>query len=143
MCFSATASLVAGTSLSAIGVATVSKVRHRSELPFALIPLLFGIKQLIEGGIWLTFSRDAPMLRQILTVGYSLFSHVLWPIYKGLQKARSQQIQTLAWNTILGDPSVYCAIGVWVSYMTGLYSCSLTLRSTRTAAARRPVNFLR
>ena len=81
MCFSATASFVAGTSLSAIGVATISKVRHRSEMPLALIPLLFGIQQLIEGGIWLTFSRDAPMLRQSLTYGYSLFSHVLWPIY--------------------------------------------------------------
>ena len=81
MCFSATASFVAGTTLSAIGVATITKVKHRSELPFAMIPLLFGIQQIIEGVIWLTFSHDAPLLKQTMTYIYSVFSHVLWPIY--------------------------------------------------------------
>jgi len=63
MCFSATASFVAGTSLSAIGVATIRKAERRSELPFAMIPLLFGIQQLVEGIIWLTFRYDAPVLK--------------------------------------------------------------------------------
>lgn len=81
MCFSATASFVAGASLSAVGVATLTKAERRSELPFAAIPLLFGIQQLIEGVIWLTFDRDAPVLRDVMTNVYSLFSHVLWPIY--------------------------------------------------------------
>jgi len=81
MCFSATASFVAGTSLSVIGVATLKTVKRKSEIPFAMIPLLFGIQQLIEGVIWLTFSRDAPLLQQTMTYAYSGFSHVLWPIY--------------------------------------------------------------
>lgn len=81
MCFSATASFVAGTTLTAIGMATIRKAERRSELPFASIPLLFGIQQLVEGGIWLTFRHDAPVLRQATTYGYSVFSHVLWPIY--------------------------------------------------------------
>lgn len=81
MCFSATASFVAGTSLVGFGVATIAKAERRSEVPFAAIPLLFGIQQLVEGGIWLTFTRDAPALKQTLTYVYSLFSHVLWPIY--------------------------------------------------------------
>ena len=81
MCFSATASFVAGTSLSALGVATLTNTRDKSEIPFATIPLLFGIQQLIEGVIWLTFERDAPALRQVMTYAYSGFSHVLWPIY--------------------------------------------------------------
>ena len=81
MCFSATASFVAGTTLSAVGVVTLTKVKRRSELPFAMIPLLFGIQQLIEGVIWLTFSHDAPLLKETMTYVYSLFSHVLWPIY--------------------------------------------------------------
>ena len=81
MCFSATASFVAGGSLSAIGVATISKAEHRSELPFATIPVLFGIQQIVEGVIWLTFSNDAPALRHTMTYVYSVFSHVLWPIY--------------------------------------------------------------
>ena len=81
MCFSATASFVAGASLSAVGVATLTKAERRSELPFAAIPLLFGIQQLVEGVIWLTFSREAPVLRDVMTNVYSVFSHVLWPIY--------------------------------------------------------------
>lgn len=81
MCFSAPASFVAGTVLSAIGVATIKRVERRTELPLALIPLLFGIQQLVEGVLWLTLSRDAPVLRQTLTYVYSVFSHVWWPIY--------------------------------------------------------------
>jgi len=72
MCFSATASFVAGTSLSAIGVATIRKAERRSELPFAMIPLLFGIQQLVEGIIWLTFRYDAPVLKQTMTYVYSV-----------------------------------------------------------------------
>ena len=46
-----------------------------------MIPLLFGIQQLTEGVIWLTFRHDAPLLKQTMTFVYSGFSHVLWPIY--------------------------------------------------------------
>ena len=81
MCFSATASFIAGTSLSAIGVATLGRAETKTEIPFAAIPLLFGVQQLTEGVIWLTFSHDAPLLRQVMTYVYSGFSHVLWPIY--------------------------------------------------------------
>ena len=81
MCFSATASFVAGTSLTVIGVATLRQVQRKTEIPFAMIPLLFGIQQLTEGVIWLTFARDAPLLQQTMTYVYSGFSHVLWPIY--------------------------------------------------------------
>ncbi len=81
MCFSATASFVAGTALSGFGIATITKTKRRSELPFAMLPLLFGIQQLVEGVLWLTFSHDAPVLKQTMTYVYSMFSHVLWPIY--------------------------------------------------------------
>ena len=81
MCFSATASFVAGASLSAMGVATIREARDRKEIPFAMIPALFGIQQLIEGVLWLAISHDAPRLQQAATYAYSFFSHVLWPIY--------------------------------------------------------------
>ncbi len=81
MCFSASASFIAGTSLSTIGVATLRKAEGTAEQPFAMIPLLFGIQQLTEGVIWLTFSHDAPLLKQTMTYLYSGFSHVLWPMY--------------------------------------------------------------
>ncbi|MEX1258526.1 MAG: DUF6629 family protein [Gemmatimonadota bacterium] len=81
MCFSATASFAAGGSLAAIGAATIKKVERRSELPFATIPLLFGIQQTVEGVVWLTFRYDAPILQHVMTDVYAVFSHVLWPIY--------------------------------------------------------------
>ena len=81
MCFSAQASFAAGTVLLIVGAATIRRVRGRSELPYAWIPALFGIQQLIEGGLWLTFPDRAPLLNTVLTHAYSFFSHVLWPIY--------------------------------------------------------------
>jgi len=81
MCFSASASFIAGTSLLAAGAFTVQKVQRKGELPFAAIPLLFGVQQLIEGVIWLTFRFEAPLVNPAMTFGYSLFSHVLWPLY--------------------------------------------------------------
>ena len=79
MCFSATASFVAGTALSVVGVATIKKAKRKAELPFATIPLLFGIQQLIEGVVWLSFSNSA--LNVVSTYAYSMFSHVFWPIF--------------------------------------------------------------
>jgi hypothetical protein len=81
VCFSATASFTAGVTLSAVGALTIAKVKRRAELPFAAIPLLFGIQQIVEGFVWLSFSHHAPELRQTMTYIYSVFSHVLWPIY--------------------------------------------------------------
>ena len=79
MCFSATASLVAGGALSVTGGLTMMQAKTKSELPFASIPLLFGIQQAIEGVVWLSF--DVPLLHTIATYAYIMFSHVLWPIF--------------------------------------------------------------
>ncbi len=79
MCFSATASFVAGGALSAAGVVTLAQAKTKQEIPLASIPLLFGIQQLIEGVVWLSF--DTPALNIAATYAYSIFSHVLWPIF--------------------------------------------------------------
>ncbi len=81
MCFSATASFVAGAALATAGIATLRHASRPSEIPFAAIPLLFGIQQLIEGLIWLSFRQTSPLPNPPLTFVYSLFSHILWPIY--------------------------------------------------------------
>ena len=68
MCFSATASFTAGAVLLGVGTLTLRSAlasRHshrRRDLPFAAIPLLFAIQQLIEGVVWLTVSAEAPPL---------------------------------------------------------------------------------
>ena len=84
MCFSATASFSAGAVLLGIGTLTLRSAmfaKRWRELPFAAIPFLFAIQQLIEGVIWLTFGADVPLLNSVMTHAYSFFSHVLWPVY--------------------------------------------------------------
>lgn len=81
MCFSASASFVAGAGLSVAGIATIAFTRRRATLPFAAIPLLFGIQQLIEGLIWLSFKEGSRLPNGPLALAFSLFSHVLWPIF--------------------------------------------------------------
>ena len=81
MCFSATASFTAGVALLVVGAVTTRRASRRAELPYALIPVLFGLQQLIEGALWLTFPVKAPLLNTALTHAFSFFSHVLWPLY--------------------------------------------------------------
>ncbi len=79
MCFSAAASFAAGGALSVAGGVTIANVKTKSELPFASIPLLFGIQQAIEGAVWVSFG--SPIVNTVATYAYSMFSHVLWPIF--------------------------------------------------------------
>lgn len=81
MCFSASASFAAGTFLLGLGTLTWRAARRPSERPFAAIPLLFATQQFIEGVIWMTFSHEAAGLNTFMTYAYSVFSHLLWPVY--------------------------------------------------------------
>ena len=82
MCFSATASFGSGVVLTAVGVATLAKTKHRSEWVFAAIPLLFGIQQIAEGFTWLTLMHSEDMKWQTLAVNsFLFFSHILWPVW--------------------------------------------------------------
>ncbi len=93
MCFSAGASFIAGGALGATGVFTLSKARKKSELPFASIPLLFGVQQAIEGVVWLSFG--SPLINTVMIYAYSMFSHVLWPIYVPLSVVL---LETVHWR---------------------------------------------
>ena len=79
MCFSPTASFVAAGALGAGGAFTFRKVKRPRQLPFAAIPLLFGLQQAVEGVVWLSFGH--PVLNAVFSFIYVMFSHVLWPSY--------------------------------------------------------------
>ncbi len=81
MCFSAPASFIAGTALSAVGVATLTRVKKHKEIPLALIPLLFGIQQLTEGVVWVSLRYGMTTLNTISSYSFVFFAQVLWPIY--------------------------------------------------------------
>ena len=115
MCFSASASFIAGTTLSAVGVAALRNTKTKSELPFAMIPLMFGIQQLTEGVIWLTFPYDATLLRLTMTYIYSGFSHVLWPIYVPFAMG---VLETVRWrkNAIFAFLAAGIPVGLYLLY---------------------------
>jgi len=81
MCFSATASFTAGAALVAVGAVTTHRAQGRTELPLALVPLLFGVQQISEGVLWLTLTRDLPGVQAWATNTFSFFSHAFWPIF--------------------------------------------------------------
>jgi hypothetical protein len=81
MCFSATASLTAGTFLMGVGIVTTHMARTVGERAYAAIPLLFAIQQLTEGVVWLSFGWGIDAVTAAATQLYSFFSHVFWPVY--------------------------------------------------------------
>jgi hypothetical protein len=80
MCFSATANFVGSGALAAIGVVTLTKVKHRRELLFASLPALFGIHQFIEGFVWLGLDGVlSPAVTHDMAAAYMLYAQGLLP----------------------------------------------------------------
>lgn len=78
MCFSAPVSFIAGVALVATGVATTRKA-PKHERMVAIVPFIFGVQQLMEGGLWLTLG-SVPW-STFFTYGFLLFAYVIWPVY--------------------------------------------------------------
>ena len=102
--------------MSILGVATLRTIRSRSEVAFAVIPLLFGVQQIVEGVLWLSFGFDAPQLNVAMTYLFSLFSHVLWPVFVPFAIGL---LETVAWRrrVIWGFQAVGLAVGMYLLYL--------------------------
>jgi hypothetical protein len=80
MCFSATANFVGSTALGAVGVVTLTKVKHRRELLFASLPVLFAIHQFIEGFVWLGLDgKLSPQVTHDMGAAFMLYAQGLLP----------------------------------------------------------------
>lgn len=80
MCFSAAANFVGSTALGAIGVVTLSKVKHRRELLFASLPILFAVHQFIEGFVWLGLDGIlSPAVAHDMGAAFMLYAQGLLP----------------------------------------------------------------
>lgn len=79
MCFSATASFTTGTILLFTWIVTLYQVKHKSSIPFASIPLIFGIQQIIEGLVWISFNSF--FFHSIVVNMFVFIAYVFWPIY--------------------------------------------------------------
>jgi hypothetical protein len=81
MCFSATANFVGSTALGTIGVVTLTKVKHRRELLFASLPILFAVHQFIEGFVWLGLDgRLSPQVTHDMGAAFMLYAQGLLPL---------------------------------------------------------------
>ncbi|RZI40092.1 hypothetical protein EGT07_25760 [Herbaspirillum sp. HC18] len=119
MCFSATASFVAGVSLSGIGIVALRRVARRRELPFALIPLLFGIQQMIEGILWLSF-HAYPGATSATTFAFSVFSHTLWPIFVPFSVALLEPVEWRR-NVMQAFQVIGLGVGLYLFYFIVRY----------------------
>jgi hypothetical protein len=80
MCFSAAANFVGSGVLGAIGVVTLTKVKHRRELLFATLPTLFAVHQFIEGFVWLGLDGTlSPALTHGVAAAFILYGQGLLP----------------------------------------------------------------
>jgi hypothetical protein len=80
MCFSAAANFVGSTALGAVGVVTLTKVKHRRELLFASLPILFAIHQFIEGFVWLGLDGIlSPTITHNMGAAFMLYAQGLLP----------------------------------------------------------------
>jgi len=81
VCFSATVNFAGSAVLGAAGVATLTKVKHRRELLFAAMPVLFAIHQLIEGFVWLGLDGVlSPAIAHNMGAAFMLYAQGLLPL---------------------------------------------------------------
>ncbi|HEX4066375.1 MAG TPA: DUF6629 family protein [Acidobacteriaceae bacterium] len=80
MCFSAAANFTGSGVLGAIGVVTLTRVKHRRELLFASLPTLFAIHQFTEGFVWLGLDGVlSPAITHAMAAAFMLYAQGLLP----------------------------------------------------------------
>lgn len=80
MCFSATANFIGSGVLGAVGVVTLTRVKHRREALFATLPTLFAIHQFIEGFVWLGLDGIlSPTVAHDMGAAFMLYAQGLLP----------------------------------------------------------------
>jgi hypothetical protein len=80
VCFSATANFVGSGVLAALGVVTLTKVKHQRELLFASLPTLFAMHQFTEGFVWLGLDGMlSPQATHRVGAAFMLYAQGLLP----------------------------------------------------------------
>ena len=105
MCFSANANFVGSGVLGAVGVVTLTRVKHRRELLFASLPILFAIHQFIEGFVWLGLDGTlSPTVTHDMAAAFMLYAQGLLPfllpqsvyLFEPTARARQRMLPFLA-----------------------------------------------
>jgi hypothetical protein len=108
VCFSATANFVGSGVLGAVGVVTLTKVKHRRELLFAALPTLFAIHQFMEGFVWLGLDGIlSPTVAHNMGAAFMLYAQGLLPfllplsvlLFEADKKSRQRMLPFLVLRT--------------------------------------------
>ena len=126
MCFSATANFVGSGVLGAVGVVTLTKVKHRRELLFASLPTLFAVHQFIEGFVWLGLDGIlSPVAAHDMGAAFMLYAQGLLPfllplsvlLFEPNAKSRSRMLPFL----VLGGATTLYILWALTAFPLQLY----------------------
>ena len=81
MCFSAAASLTAGSMLSITGLLSLSYTKTIAQRMIAAIPLFFGIQQLAEGMVWKGMEQGNELWVTSGSYLFLFFAFFVWPVW--------------------------------------------------------------
>jgi hypothetical protein len=118
VCFSASANFVGSAVLGAIGVATLTEVKHRREFLFAAMPLLFALHQFTEGFVWLGLDHKLPsMVAHDAGAAFVLYAQGLLPFLLPLgvfliEPTRDKRRRMLGFSILGGALGVYLLWGL-------------------------------
>jgi hypothetical protein len=126
MCFSATANFVGSGVLGAVGVVTLTKVKHRRELLFATLPMLFAIHQFIEGFVWLGLDGIlSPAVAHDMGAAFMLYAQGLLPFLLPLSvwlfEPDKQSRQRMTPFVLLGGGTTLYILWALTAYPLQLY----------------------
>ncbi len=116
MCFSATASFAAAAMLVPAGLYCLKKSNDIDQRYWvlAMLPLLFGLQQLLEGGVWVALTAGDAAAARGFTFGFLFFSHFVWlgwiPYSSYLTEARAGRKRLFlatAWAGVLMGTYMY------------------------------------
>ncbi len=126
MCFSATANFVGSGVLGAVGVVTLTNVKHRREWLFAALPTLFAIHQFIEGFVWLGLDGIlSPVVAHNMGAAFMLYAQGLLPfllplsvlLFEPNRKSRRRMLPFL----VLGGATTLYILWALTAYPLQLY----------------------
>jgi hypothetical protein len=126
MCFSAAANFTGSGVLATIGVVTLTKVKHRRELLFASLPILFAAHQFIEGFVWLGLDGVlSPRVTHDMGAAFILYAQGLLPfllplsvlLFEADVKSRRRMLPFL----VLGSLLTLYILWALTAYPTQIY----------------------
>lgn len=96
MCLSASVSFAVSALLIPTGIYCIKTVLHKTAyLPFACVPLAFGLQQGFEGIVWLGINSNNPVIMHFGALAFLFFSHWFWLFWAPLLALYLEQHQPI------------------------------------------------